>query len=89
MGMFKTGRYKLVVYEDERTPAQLFDSETDPLEDNNLVDDPEHADVVEGMMDEHVLPFLKHRPLRPHRSLIERQTVGGSTFHLPDPADFG
>ena len=89
MGMFKTDRYKLVVYEDERTPAQLFDSETDPLEDDNLVDDPKHADVVEGMMDEHVLPFLKYRPLRPHRSLIERQTVGGTVFYLPDTADFG
>ena len=88
MGMFKTDRYKLVVYEDERIPVQLFDSDTDPLEDNNLVDDPKHADVVKGIMDEHVLPFLKYRPLRPHRSLIERQTVGGSTFYLPNPADF-
>ena len=70
--MFREDRYKLVVFEDESLPGQLFDLEEDPLEERNLIDDPAASSVVERMVGERVRPFLSTSPRRPHPSLIER-----------------
>ena len=65
---FVTDRYKLVVDEDACAPCQLFDRRDDPCENENLVDDPLHADAVEQLMAERVRPFFATAPTRPHRS---------------------
>jgi arylsulfatase A-like enzyme len=65
---FETGRYKLIVDEDARTPCQLFDKADDPLEDRNLIADPEAKATVEELMDTYVRPFLATPPVRPHPS---------------------
>lgn len=83
MAMFKTDRYKLLVYEDDVLPVQLFDQEKDPLEDRNVVDDPDYAEVVKELMETHVRPFLAIRPLRPHRSIVERGSLKKDKFYLP------
>jgi len=67
---FQTDRYKLVVDEDEIAPCQLFDLHDDPVEDENLLADPDHAHVVEELMDTHVRPFLATAPARPHESVF-------------------
>ena len=43
---FETDRFKLVVDEDALAPAQLFDRQNDPNEDENLLADPAAAVVV-------------------------------------------
>jgi arylsulfatase len=48
--MWRTERYKLVVHEPQRLAVQLFDLAADPDENQNLVDDPDHADLVEELM---------------------------------------
>lgn len=73
-GLFETDRYKLVVWEDDITPVALFDTEQDPLEDQNLIDDPMYAPVIEEMMTLHARPFLATPPERPHRSLFDRRS---------------
>jgi len=70
--MVRTGRHKLVVHEDDLAPGQLFDLERDPLENRNLVDDAASAPVLAELMGRYVRPFLATRPLRPHRTLVER-----------------
>jgi arylsulfatase A-like enzyme len=65
---FETERYKVVVDEDRCRPCQLFDLETDPVEDVNLVDSAAHATVLDDLMETHVRPFLKVPPVRPHPS---------------------
>lgn len=65
---FETDRYKLVVDEDARTACQLFDHGDDPHEDHDRLRDPECKDVVDGMMEAFVLPFLATEPARPHPS---------------------
>ena len=70
--MFREDRYKLVVFEDESLPGQLFDLEEDPLEEHNRINAPEAAPIVARMLEEHVRPFLATPPRRPHRGLIER-----------------
>ena len=72
-GMFATDRYKLVVFEDTKEPAQLFDLREDPDEDRNVVADPAYADVIDQMMHDHVEPFLETPPLRPARGIWEVQ----------------
>ncbi|MCP3938219.1 MAG: sulfatase-like hydrolase/transferase [Actinomycetia bacterium] len=67
---FETNHHKLVVDEDTLTPVQLFDRRADPLEDHNLVADPDQAETIEGMFDTHVRPFLATPPARPHQSLF-------------------
>jgi choline-sulfatase len=69
--MFRTDRYKLVVYEDTKAPVQLFDLQEDPDEDHNVVGEPPYAGVVEEMMAEHALPFLSIEPKRLGPGLIE------------------
>jgi len=73
--MFREGRYKLVVFEDDSLPGQLFDLEEDPLEERNLIDAPAASPIVERMMEERVRPFLATSPQRPHPGLIERLTA--------------
>jgi choline-sulfatase len=63
---FETDRYKLVVDEDALTACQLFDLHEDPVEDQNLVNDPQSASVVEEIMDTHVRPFFTTPAYRPH-----------------------
>ena len=72
-GMFATDRYKLVVFEDTKEPAQLFDLQQDPDENVNVVADPGYADVIDQMMRDHVEPFLATPPLRPARGIWEVQ----------------
>jgi arylsulfatase len=48
--MWRTERYKLVVHEPRCLAVQLFDLAADPDENHNLVDDPDHADLVEELM---------------------------------------
>lgn len=65
---FETDRYKLVVDEDALTPCQLFDLHDDPVEDENLVADPQSAGVIDELMETHVRPFLATPAFRPHPS---------------------
>jgi arylsulfatase A-like enzyme len=57
-GMWRTDRYKLVVHESQRAAVQLFDLSADPDEDNDLIGDPEHADLADELLRTHVMPFL-------------------------------
>lgn len=88
--MWRTERYKLVVYEKTRTPVQLFDLVEDPEEDANRVDDPAYASVVSDMREAFVEPFLSVSPRRPGPDLVER---GGGLAQMhrgasvPTPAD--
>ncbi|MGH7779384.1 MAG: sulfatase family protein [Candidatus Binataceae bacterium] len=70
--MFLADRYKLVVFEDTLEPGQLFDEIEDPAEDRNLCGDPAYAKVIDAMHEEHVAPFFKTAPLRPHPGLTSR-----------------
>jgi len=65
---FETEQYKVVVDEDRHAPCQLFDLLADPVEDVNLVADPNHADALAELMATVVEPFLATPPLRPHPS---------------------
>ncbi len=67
---FETDRYKLVVDEDALTACQLFDLHEDPDEDENRVDDPEYAGIVDELMDSTVRPFFATAPARPHASVF-------------------
>ncbi len=73
---FETDHHKLVVDEDTLTPVQLFDRREDPLEDHNLVVDPDHAGTIDEMLDTQVRPFLATPPARPHRSLFAVESLG-------------
>jgi hypothetical protein len=74
--MFREDRYEFVVFEDESLPGQLFALEEDPKEERNLIDVPEPRTAAERMVEQHVRPFLKTSPLRPHPSLIARLRRG-------------
>ncbi len=67
---FETDDHKLVVDEDTSTPVQLFDRRNDPLEDRNIVADPESAEVIELLMESHVRPFLSVAASRSHPSMF-------------------
>jgi arylsulfatase len=70
--MFLADRYKLVVFEDTLEVGQLFDEMDDPAENRNLCGDPAYAKIVNTMLEEHVRPFFKTAPLRPHPALVAR-----------------
>jgi arylsulfatase len=61
-GMFRTRQHKLVVFEKTGQPVQLFDLDTDPDENHNVVDDPAYAGVLAELMQSHAEPFLKAVP---------------------------
>lgn len=65
---FETEGHRLVVDEDRFTPCQLFDLAADPSEDDNLVVDLNHSDVLDEMMATVVATFLAIPAGRPHRS---------------------
>ena len=65
---FETDRHRLVVDEDMQTACQLFDLETDPTEDDNLVGVLDHADVMDQLMRDVAAPFLATPANRPHPS---------------------
>lgn len=65
---FETANYRLIVDEDHMTPCQLFDLANDPLEDHNLVADPDQRDILEELMTTFVRPFLATPPVRLHPS---------------------
>lgn len=67
---FETDDHKLIVDEDTLTAVQLFDRNDDPFEDNNIVADPESAEVIELLMETHVRPFLSVAVTRPHQSMF-------------------
>ncbi len=67
---FETDRYKIVVDEDACVPCQLFDLHDDPDEDVDLLADPHAASVVDQLMEEHVRPFFRTPPARPHDSIF-------------------
>lgn len=88
--MWRTERYKLVVYERSRTPVQLFDLVDDPEEDVNRVDDPAFASVVSDMIHAFVQPFLSVPARRPGPDLVERGGGLGQVHRRaapPTPAD--
>ncbi len=64
MAMFRTGRYKLVVHEDDQQPIQFFDLRMDPLEDRNLIGRPDAREPLDRMMARYARPFLSTPPLR-------------------------
>lgn len=70
--MFLTRTHKLVVYEDDLLPVQLFDYIEDPLEDRDLIDDPASRGVIDSMMERYVRPFFSTAPKRPHPDLVKR-----------------
>ncbi len=70
--MWRNDRYKLVVYEKDRQPVQLFDLVEDPMEDHNRVADPAYASVVADMVDAYVQPFLSTPPVRTGPDIVER-----------------
>lgn len=74
-GMFRTERYKLVVYERDGQPVQLFDLDADPDENRNLIDDPASAAVISEMTARYVEPFLQVAPRRLGPSLMESLTT--------------
>ena len=76
-GLFVTDRHKLLVWEDSREPVQLFDLAEDPDENHNVVADPRYAEVREGLMTQHVQPFLSRDPVRPGPGLIHRLQQAG------------
>lgn len=61
-GMWRTGRYKLVVHEQQQLPVQLFDLLDDPDEERNRVDDAGHQEVLDDLMKTYVRPFLAAAP---------------------------
>lgn len=65
---FETARHRLVVDEDAGTACQLFDLESDPAEDDNLVGDPAHVDVLDDLVASVARPFLAVPAVRPHPS---------------------
>ncbi len=67
---FTTERYKLVVDEDALEPCQLFDIQEDPVEDHNLLVDPDAKPVVDELMETLVRPFFATPPARPHASIF-------------------
>ena len=73
---FETDDHKLVVDEDTMTAVQLFDRYDDPLEDDNIVADPESAEVIELLMETHVRPFLSVAATRPHQSMFAVEPGG-------------
>lgn len=83
VAMFRTARHKLVVYEDTLEPMQFFDLLTDPYEDRNLVGTGEDDGMIEQMLARHVRPFLRIRPVRPNRGVIESGTMSSRDFFLP------
>jgi arylsulfatase len=74
-GMWRTATHKLVVYEKESMPVQLFDLTRDPLEDHNVVDDPRYAGVVDDLMTRYVKPFLSTPARCGEPDLVERGGV--------------
>lgn len=73
--MFLKGPHKLVVYEDDLEPVQLFDMETDPTEDQNILADPAYSRVVTELMDQYVRPFFKVKAQRPHADIVKRRAA--------------
>ncbi|AYY11819.1 DUF4976 domain-containing protein [Actinobacteria bacterium YIM 96077] len=85
--MFRTNRYKLVIYERDLQPVQLFDLHMDPIEDHDLVDDPAYQEVVADLMNDHVRPFLATQPARPGPDLVERSGRMGLGLRDTSPQD--
>jgi choline-sulfatase len=82
-GMWRTDRFKLVVYEATSTPVQLFDLDKDPQENINVLDDPAYGDDVDDLMARFVRPFLSIPPRRPGPDVVER----GGRLGLGHPLD--
>lgn len=70
--MFLSGSCKIIVFEDTQEVGQLFDLTIDPDENRNLRDDPAYTKIVGAMLEQHVRPFFRTAPLRPHPTLISR-----------------
>ncbi|MCH2614302.1 MAG: DUF4976 domain-containing protein [Opitutales bacterium] len=48
----RTDRWKFIQYYKEPFVNELYDLRTDPFEMDNLINDPDHADIVKGMTQE-------------------------------------
>jgi arylsulfatase A-like enzyme len=57
-GMWRTGRYKLVLHESDQIPVQLFDLAEDPHEDRNVVAEPGYQRVLTQLIESQARPFL-------------------------------
>ncbi len=85
LAMIRRGHFKYVVGED--SPAQLFDLARDPDELDNLVGDPDHAEIAEAFAREVAERWdfadLKERVIRnqQRRLLVQRALATGR--HLP------
>lgn len=85
--MVRTDRHKLVVYERDQQPVQLFDLHDDPMEDHNRIDDPAYRGVVADLMTDYVRPFLATEPVRERADLVERAGRMGVGVKDMNPQD--
>jgi arylsulfatase len=76
--MWRTERYKLVAYEKDHQPLQLFDLAEDPDEDGNCVADPAYKSILADLSSAYVEPFLSSAPRRPGPDLVELQSGAGA-----------
>jgi arylsulfatase A-like enzyme len=62
-GMIANSDFKLVFFEEDKEPVQLFDLRRDPEENNNVLLDPYYIDAREMMVKEYMEPFLATPPV--------------------------
>ncbi len=74
-GMFRTAKYKLVIYEEMCQPVQLFDLIADPDENRNVVAEPGYAGVLSDLMERHAVPFMSRA-----QPVITPRTAAGTAL---------
>lgn len=75
LGMVRTPSHKLVFLEDDVKPVQMFDLQSDPLEEANVVDSGEHRQARDELMGTVVRPFLSPGARRPGPGIFDRFSV--------------
>lgn len=74
--MIYDGKYKLVVRTLTEEPTELYDTENDPDETKNLVNDPEMADVIKAMIDTHFRRLTARTDWDTLRAVDEANVIG-------------